>query len=890
METLKGQVIRLDFLREIRQNHIINEIIELIACTVTDSEQARQHARRTAVLQIIVATLAFIMIVRIFPMGAVRNHTISKQKAVKASAVDDLVGEPFTSKDKKLQTVYFSGEHLYQIKMYLKCEVSKDSSDSELLLFRLYNDAFSCIYEEEIDSRKIEKKGFLIATPDMDVEQQKAYYYEILVPEESHAGYQIPVADRGALAQTENSTLYIDGIINEQVCLIADFDYSKPLNFMEIVVYDLMILAAFAVVYIAVSLLVQLYDDRLSQYSGQIDRCVRFGITALGTIAAIGLFVYSVILNQFGGELWDRLFFAVGIFAALAWLVGAIFLSRQGLRQRKQPKLTAGRKIGLIWRNYIQTVSFGLLFYALCQYVNADRNFYHYTNTRWMLIFMAIAFLMNYNEKQFVNRFSAIWLVLGAVGSAVYCHTAGTDENTQLLARLTCGVVVAWGLLILNILLDVFWFRPPRLSQIKQKLTQSKLQLLHGGLWIVLCIFMYVYRFEKVWVFTATLPFLALLFARITAGFQSRFLKNFSNGVLLSFAFVVLFCLMHRPYHYWMLYRYGGIFHTVACTGMYLAVVFGTVIAKLYGKLRNREQMLASCYMEYFITACVIGFILLTMSRTAFLTTAVTVLAVVILTAVTYHKGIRRIASELVMLVAACAISFPMVFTAVRMIPAVANDPIRYDIEFQDRSFMIYEGDPIDSDKYMTVSRFFSALFGRFQTQEAVEEADNKTVMIQERGTLAYNGRDLAGIKVRAADGGAIENSGGAAEETDDISNGRFEIFRDYIEAIEIKGHPNMGPMDKNGVEYTHAHNSYLQAAYNFGMIAGSIFLVLCVLTLWRAIVLYWNQGSRYSIFLVPFALVIVFGFVSLTEWAFHPCIPAGFSFLLMQMLLLKEN
>lgn len=868
----------------------MNEISEVIACTVTDSEQARRHAKRNAVIQIIVATLAFIMMVQVFPVGAVKNHTLSRQKAVKASAIDALAGEPFTSKDKKLQTVYFSEEHLYQIRLYLNCKVSKDSRSPELILFRLYNDAFSCIYEEEIDSHKIEKKGFFTATPDMDVEQEKAYYYEILVPEESHAEYLLPVADRGALAQTENSTLYIDGIINDEVSLIADFDYSKPLNIMEIIVYDLLILAAFAIVYIGIVMLVQLYDDRFSQYSEQIDHYARVGVAGLGTVAAVLLFIYSVILNKFGGELWDRLFYAVGILVALAWLAGALFLPGQRLRPKKQSKMTAGRKIGLVWRNYIQTVSFGLLFYALCQYVNADRNFYHYTNTRWMLIFLAIAFLMNYNEEQFVNRFSAIWLVLGAVGSAIYCPIAGTDENTQLLARLTCGVVVAWGLLILNIILDLVWFRPIKFVNIRQKLTNNKQQLVYGGLWAAFCVFMYVYRFEKVWVFTATLPFFALLFVKSTAGFKSRFLKNFGNGVLLSFALVTLFCFAHRPYHYWMLYRYGGIFHTVACTGMYLAVVFGTIVARLYGKLKDRRNMLACCYTEYFVAACVMGFILLTMSRTAFLTTAVTVLAVVILTAVTYHKGMKRIVSELAVLVAACVISFPMVFTALRMIPAVINDPVRYDIEFQDRGFMIYEGDPIDSDKYMTVRRFFSALFGRFQTQESQEQADNAELTVQEMGMLVYNRADFAGMDMRMADGGADDRSGDASEETDDISNGRFEIFKDYISAISIKGHPKMGPIDKKGEEYTHAHNSYLQVAYNFGMIAGSIFLILCALTLWRAMRLYLRQGSKYSIFLVPFALVIVFGFVSLTEWAFHPCIPAGFSFLLMQALLLKED
>lgn len=868
-----------------------------MACTLADREQARLHAKRTAVLQMIVATLAFIMIVRIFPMGMVRNHMASKQKAVSHAAMDELVGEQFTSRDKKLQTVYFAGEHLYQMKLYLSCTEDRDAEETEYILFRLYDDAFSCIYEEEIDSKKIEKKGFLIATPDLDVAVGIPYYYEILIPEESHAAYMLPVADRGALAQTENSTLYIDGIINDEVCLIADFEYTKPLTVLEIVLYDFLILAVAAIAYIGLLMLAQLYDDRLAQYAGQIGHVIRMGAGAVGIVAAALLLIYSVICNQFGGEVWDRLFYAVGICVALVWFLGSLYFYGKGFRPRQQSKMTTCSRICYVWRNYIQTVSFGFLFYALCQYVNADREFYHYTNTRWMLIFLAIAFLMNYHEKQLVNRFSAIWLVLGAVGTAVYCGMAGAEDNEQLLARLTCGVVVTWGLLVINMIRYQFQVQAFDVAHIRQKfvqkLQQNKQQLLYVGLWIVFCICMYLYRFEKVWVFTATLPFLAVFFMRNSAASQSRFLKNFSNGILLSFALVTLCCLAHRPYHYWMLYRYGGIFHTVACTGMYLAVVFGTVLAKLYGKLKDRKQVFVPCCFEYFVVACVAGFILLTMSRTAFLTTIVTVLAVGILTAVTFRKGIKRILAELAVLVSVCAVSFPMVFTAVRMVPAVVNDPVRYEIEFQDRSFMIYEGDPIDSDKYMTVRRFFSALFGRFQTQEDGTQADSGALTIQERGILTYTGADFAGMDLRPVANGADDDLDDALEEemesSADISNGRFAIFMDYFKAIGIKGHPKMGPENQNGEEYPHAHNSYLQVAYNFGIIAGSIFLVLCALTLWRATKLYVQQGSKYGIFLVPFALVIVFGFVSLTEWAFHPCIPAGFCFLMMQALMMRE-
>ncbi|MDE7478980.1 MAG: hypothetical protein K2M91_13735 [Lachnospiraceae bacterium] len=731
------------------QNKIISYINDIISCTFSDNECARIHAKRNAVIQILVATAAFILMMRVFPAGLVQNHIVSRQKAYDTPEKAGLTGDIFTANDKKLQTVSFEREHLYRITLYMQCSASDTVSDAESVLFRLYNDEFSCIYEENIDNKKIEKKGFLTATPDLNVEREKAYYYEVLIDEDSSAVYRLPVADAAALDQMENGILYIDGIINDAVCLIADFDYSSPLSAAGIIGYDVLIIVVALILYFLLLALVQMYDKQLSQNSEQIGKYVKTGVVILSGTASVTLLVFSVVLNRFGGEMWDRIFFTVGIMTAQAWLIGYLWRATRVIRPKKQSKMSAGCRICLIWRNYIQTVSFGLLFYALCQYVNADRNFYHYTNTRWMLIFLAVALLMNYNERQFVNKFSAIWLVIGFAGSVFYCKGAQTDENELLLARLTCGVVVAWGLLVLNILLSLV--RAKNKDQIGKRLKRNKQQVVYVVLWVVFCLLMYGNRYEKVWVYTATLPFIAILFAPGTLAAKCRFLKNFANGILLSFGLVTIFCLAHRPHHYWMLYRYGGMFHTVACTGMYLAVVFGAALAKLYGKLKTRKNMIMLCYPEYFVTACAVGFILLTMSRTAFLTTAVTVLAVVILAAFAYHKQIGRILSELGILAVVCLVSFPMVFTAVRMVPAVVNDPVRYDIEFQDRSFMIYEGDPIDSDKYMTVRRFFATLFGRFQTpaQEMEANAGNKGLISYEAGELAYTGEHLAGLELR---------------------------------------------------------------------------------------------------------------------------------------------
>lgn len=849
-----------------------------------------EHIKRNAVVQIVIVTLAFIMLMRVFPQGIVKNHTYSRQKAFNTSARETLKGDAFTIDDKKLQMVYFSHEHLYSVRLYMVCSVPDKSSRSDFILFRLYDENFSCIYEEQCCCGDIEDDGFLSATPDIDVEPDKAYYYEILIPEDCGGVFELPVADRGQLGQTENSTLYIDGIINDGVALIADFDYAKPLTAVGILLCDLLILAAAALLYLAAAVVLYAYDNYLTEYQVYFVRYFRIAASVAAAGFALFLFVFSVVLNRFGGGAADRIFFTVAIAVGMAWFLLAVWLRDRYPMPPKKTKLTAARKLSLIWRNYIQTVSFGLLFYALCQYVNADREYYHYTNTRWMLIFLAIAFLMMYSERQFLNILSALWLIGSVAWSVMHCRGFEKGTNERELAVLTCAVVVSWGLLILNILMA--WFKALRKREYHFR-KPTAFQVAYGILWIVFSALMYVYQFEKVWVYTATLPFVTMFFLRFTPARTSRFLKNFANGILLSFGLVVLFCFIHRPHHYWMLYRYGGIFHTVACTGMYLAVVFGAAVGKLFGTLKARDHMLVCCPFECFVVSVTAGYIFLTMSRTAYLSAFVTAALVVALAAFAFHKLPSNIWKEIGVLSLMALLCFPLVFSAVRMIPAVINEPIRYDLEHQDRGFMVYRGDPIDSDKYMTVPRFFSTLFGRFQKEEAVtdeEDEEASGIRMPQEQYLVYTGNDFAGMDLRTAHDEEEDDDEEQTVEQNDVSNGRFAIFMDYVKALSFEGHEKMAIVNEEGKEHVHAHNSYLQVAYNFGMIAGVVFLAICAISLWSSIRLAMTQGEQFGIYIVPFALIIVFGLISVTEWAFHPCIPAGFCFLLMQPLLIGSR
>ena len=238
---------------------------------------------------------------------------------------------------------------------------------------------------------------------------------------------------------------------------------------------------------------------------------------------------------------------------------------------------------------------------------------------------------------------------------------------------------------------------------------------------------------------------------------------------------------MHRPYHYWMRYRYNGIFHTVACTGMYLVMVSGAIIGKLYGKWKNSKKLLLSGRTELFLLAAVVTNILLSMSRTAILTFIVNILLVMILAAVSYRKTWKHVITELCLIVAVIATSFPMMYSIMRVVPSMVNEPVRYEIEPQDRYFMLYEGDKVDSDKYMTIRRYFEVFFGRFDSGEEVQSRKEDTMLV------AYVSNEVLPVDYSAVGAGSE-----ATEEHTDMSNGRFDIFKDYMKNITLGGHEKM--------------------------------------------------------------------------------------------------
>ena len=121
-----------------------------------------------------------------------------------------------------------------------------------------------------------------------------------------------------------------------------------------------------------------------------------------------------------------------------------------------------------------------------------------------------------------------------------------------------------------------------------------------------------------------------------------------------------------------------------------------------------------------------------------------------------------------------------------------------------------------------------------------------------------------------------------ASEEEDDYTNGRLDIFRSYIEQLNMTGHETMGAILENDEVATHAHNIYLQVAYDHGIPVGIIFLLVGIATFVKACLYYVKKKDTISYAALPAIITVAVAVMGMVEWVFHISNPCGLALMLV--------
>jgi hypothetical protein len=734
-----------------------------------------------------------------------------------------------------------------------------DNCEGKKFNFVLYDASMNILMQQVIDTEGMEIPGYRTVQVNIDTEVGREYYYLLQGVDDSE--FHVAYEDREEGGNIYNGTLYYGDVEDTDHCMIATYEYEVPLRKGKTLVCD----ALFVLLGVLVSCGTKVYYRKRPERNTllTVEKAFRSVtnplVILLGAAACIA--VYPVRL--FTSDTVSIVFYEVSIVLAVLAALYAVNHSR----------MTKGIGSSLRLQDYLQSAMFAGAIWACCNYMNGLYEIHHSVAYRQMLIFFALALIVTYKKEQLFNLPNLICVAVAAAAGRIYYVDAikrleNPEDLDYVVVELTAWVIVLACFVVLNVVRDLF--------RIKMT-TLSVWYIIFVAVFFALII---IYRNTRGWPIYLVCAF-TLYYIRMAAWERKEhLLQNICNGILLHFGVMVVYCLLYRPYMFYQYYRYPFLFHTVTIAAVYLALVVCAALVKFLDKYR-RDKTLAGTYKELFLLGVAAVYLLFTLSRTGYLAVIVMAVVVIPVSCFAMKKRWKSMFAGIGMMAAAVVVCFPIVFTAQRIVPSVTARPILHEIE--ELPVEIEHGRVMDSGYYITIQRFVQ-VFQMKVLGMPEERCVEAICVVREDGEPAYineyfKNNDSDAMLLASQNDMALREQ--EQEDKDSYANGRMEIFKLYYDNLNKNGHDDMGIMQPDGTFTVHAHNVYLQVAFDHGIFVGVVFLLLGIATLVQAAIYYHRRKEDTVCALLPLALLILFGVAGLTEWIFHPCCPIAYCFLL---------
>ncbi|MBR6326133.1 MAG: hypothetical protein IKR61_04940 [Lachnospiraceae bacterium] len=254
-----------------------------------------------------------------------------------------------------------------------------------------------------------------------------------------------------------------------------------------------------------------------------------------------------------------------------------------------------------------------------------------------------------------------------------------------------------------------------------------------------------------------------------------------------------------------------------------------------------------------------------------------------------------------VTLFAVLCFCFPLVYGGVRVLPALRHHPIWFADEYnENKSWRSFDG--FHSDRFISLEEYFEGLIGRIRSEDTDEtlqyymSGEMSALPAAEDSLGVQNSQEEQGsvLVVRAAELGKagaadadslLSGTGDGTPVADTPAPGadadhpiydklpsyrlesvlgiRAQIYAYYLSRLNLLGHAERFSTVwlTSNFQLRHAHNVYLQMAYNYGIPAGLLLLALNLLAVgmsWR------RREDPFAVF--AFCIQLGFFLIGLTE------------------------
>ena len=832
-------------------------------------------------IQAVIIIIAAILLATLWPLR-IWHEKVTTSVSSETGTMTEVIDEEKTV----LQGIVAQYDHMDTIDVYLG-----EDSVGETFYLRILDEQWQVVCEEETAIDHENLPGFQRAMIDVDMEVGKMYYV-ILQGKESEifAGYEAaPLGDMPYMG-----TMYYADSTMEGVSLVANYNYGVPLRKTKVLAFGLLILAVAAVFILAVRLYYKKKEDKLITVEKVFKRVMN---PIVGIVAAFCL--GAVLLGYCGHYFMDNTMYFVGIL----FLAGILFY---GINHNR-----AGQEAIFTWDylkshvgDLIQSVAIAGAIAGCCDYMNGLYDIHHTAAERKEMLWFAIAVIAMFKWREIFNLYNLIYLIAAClVGYRYYSQSMAAfpeDVEAPVIVALKYTVVI-------GILLGLIVIRTV-IALCKRKLTKPR--YLYAGLLAVFFASIIIFRNGRWWGVAMVIAFTLFYLNYGMWEHKGRILVNIARGVIFHFAYATGYALLYRPYVTYRNARYTHIFHTVTITAAYLTMVECAAAVILLDKLK-KSRKLRDCWKELVLFGVTSSYMLFTMARTAFFSVGVALLFALFVISV--GKGKKRIANigkNLGLLILAVIVCFPVTFTAQRNIPILVSEPFLHEIEYslycpED----VMRGRNLGTINFMRVGRFIDVFaekifgipegtidpYGELRQLEYERSLKEKEELVASAGDMTET--DLAaGTEEEAAE--AEEVLSEPAEDTvpddlpedNDYTNGRLDIFRSYIEQLNAAGHEEMGALLQNGEIATHAHNIYLQVAYDHGIFVGILFVVVGIATFVACCLYYHRKKDKITYAALPLVITVAVAVAGLVEWIFHLSNPCGLLLMLVVTPLVFQN
>ena len=830
-------------------------------------EKMKKIVYKSKAIQAVILIAAAILLVSLWPLRIFRETVTTSIQPV-SYTMSDMIDEEHTL----LQTIVAQYDHMDSIGIYLD-----DAGVGDSFYVRILDEKQQQVCEEEVTIDRDQLPGYQEAMIDIDMEVNKMYYV-ILQGKDSAISVGIetvPLTDMPYLGTMYYSESSVDG-----ASLVADYHYGVPLRKTKVLLYGLAILGVAALLLFAVRLFYKKKEDKLIT----VERAVKYTLNPLVAVLTIGCLV-AVFMGACGSYLLDNTVFAISVLL----LSGILFYGINHDREGQDSVLTA-EYIKSHVGDIFQSVCIAGAIAACCEYMSGLYDIQHAVAERKEMIWFALAVIAMFKWKEIVNVINLVYLAGAGIYGYHYYQTHLTEEmddlNRQVL-KYTVWIGILLGLIIIRTLIGLF----------RKKL--SRPAYFYTGLLALFFALIIIFRNGRWWTVAMVVSFTLFYLNYGMWEHKERMLANIVRGVVFQFVLATGYCLLHRPYVTFRNARYTHIFHTVTITASYLTMVECVAIVMLLAKLVKSRKW-KDIWKEMVFFGVVSSYMIFTMARTAYLAVFITALfALIIMAAGKGRVRLLNLCKNVGLMILAVLVTLPVTFTLQRNVPALVSEPYLYEIEYSMYCpDDVMRGRNLDSKNFMRVGRFidvfcekiFSIPEGTFDVygeQEEYRRTHNIAQIEQEKITEEEELIASLYYEPEALDPEEelIQDS-----QKEDYTNGRIDIFRSYIEQMNMTGHEEMGALLQNGEIATHAHNIYLQVAYDHGIFVGILFVLWGFVTFVTSCLYYHKKKETIAYASLPAVVTVAIAVAGMVEWIYHLSNPCGFLLMLVITPLLFKS